>query len=779
MTLKNNSFPALLLILAVSFFVRIVLAPLGTLESDFLTFVSWSKDLAKNGFWGFYLRQWSDYLPGYLYILWFLGKIGQMVPGLSVIFLYKLPAIIADVGTGFLIYQTVLGFKKKFALWAASFYLFNPAIFANSSLWGQVDGLVAFFSLGALAFSKKRPFFSSIFLALGTLVKPQTAFIAPLVLLVWFKNIGLRSLIYISIGGLLFITGFLPFYQEANLFNFALERMNITANQYPYASVNAFNVWAIFPGFWKEDGWLAFVSSIMFFILLSVVVLRCFKEKSIPILFLAQSLIMLSSFLFLTRMHERHLLPTLAPLAISAAAYPALWWPYLVLSATYVANLYFSFVWITQVFRWIFSQETIVFFVLANILAFGIMGIFFLKNKKFRVPFFDIKKILLGILVFAFLSRILVFWYPETFYFDEVYHAFTAREMLRGNQASWEWWNTPPEGFAYEWSHPPLAKLFMAGSMAVLGQNPVGWRLPGAIIGTLTVLLVFLLGRELFKRESVGILAAAVFSLDGLPLVMSRIGMNDIYFLFFALFSIWLFFKKRFFLSAFCLGLALSSKWTAVWILPIIFAVMWLLKIKPRFKIFLFFFLPPAVYLASYFGFFLSGHSFAQFIELQQQMWWYHTNLEATHPYQSSWWSWPLLLRPVWLFAQENGGLVANIYAMGNPLVFWSGLAALGIMGVVGVIKKQKKLLFVFMAWGLFFLPWALSPRIMFLYHYLPALPFLSLALGWFLSFQNKKLVTCYLLLVTIVYLFFFPHWTGIFVPRWLDELYYWMPGWR
>lgn len=393
--------------------------------------------------------------------------------------------------------------------------------------------------------------------------------------------------------------------------------------------------------------------------------------------------------------------------------------------------------------------------------------------------------LLILIVMFALISRIINLDSPPDFYFDEVYHAFTAREILQGNPAAWEWWNTAPEGFAYEWTHPPLAKLFMTGSMAILGQNQVGWRLPGAVIGTLTVLLVYLLGRELFKRESVGILAAAVFSLDGLPLVMSRIGMNDTYFLFFTLFSIWLFFKKRFFLSALCFGLALSAKWTAVWILPVIFTLMWLFRIKPRFKIFWFFFLPPTVYLVSYFGFFLAGHSFAQFVELQQQMWWYHTNLEATHPFQSSWWSWPLMLRPVWLFAQEKGNLISNIYAMGNPFVFWGGLAALGVMGVVGGMKvmrgvrKQGELIFIVLAWGLFFLPWVLSPRIMFLYHYLPAMPFLSLSLGWFLSIQRPLARFAFCVLLFAFYLFFFPHWTGIFVPKWFDEFYYWLSSWR
>jgi len=65
------------------------------------------------------------------------------------------------------------------------------------------------------------------------------------------------------------------------------------------------------------------------------------------------------------------------------------------------------------------------------------------------------------ILLLAFFTRFWRLGIPDTYHFDEVYHAFTAKEMLLGNSAAWEFWNTPPEGFAYEWTHPPLAKLFM------------------------------------------------------------------------------------------------------------------------------------------------------------------------------------------------------------------------------------------------------------------------------------------------------------------------------
>ncbi|MBI3485791.1 hypothetical protein HY025_02495, partial [Candidatus Daviesbacteria bacterium] len=63
---------------------------------------------------------------------------------------------------------------------------------------------------------------------------------------------------------------------------------------------------------------------------------------------------------------------------------------------------------------------------------------------------------------------------------------------------------------------------------------------------------------------------------------------------------------------------------------------------------------------------------------LQHQMWYYHTHLKAHHDYSSPWWSWPLNLYPVWYFVQYySGPFMSNIFASGNPAVFWLGFISL------------------------------------------------------------------------------------------------------
>jgi len=132
-------FSKLLALLPAALGMRLLLTSFGTLVLDHNTFVAWSVNLAQNGFGHFY-NGWCDYLPGYLYVLWGLGKIHLAWPLIPTEFLYKLPAILADLVTGFLIYKIVKKHKsERWGLIGAGLYLFNPAILANSTLWGQVD----------------------------------------------------------------------------------------------------------------------------------------------------------------------------------------------------------------------------------------------------------------------------------------------------------------------------------------------------------------------------------------------------------------------------------------------------------------------------------------------------------------------------------------------------------------------------------------------------------------------------------------------------------------
>jgi dolichyl-phosphate-mannose-protein mannosyltransferase len=403
------------------------------------------------------------------------------------------------------------------------------------------------------------------------------------------------------------------------------------------------------------------------------------------------------------------------------------------------------------------------------------------------------KHILIAILVITILLRLYRINYPNKYVFDEVYHAFTAKEFLVGHKEAWEWWTKPPPGVAYEWTHPPLAKEIMAASMYIFTSTDAwAWRLPGVLMGTLATLLVYLLGIKLLNKKSYALIATFVFSFDGLNFVQSRTGMNDIYYVTFALASLLFILNKKFFLSAILFGLAISSKWAAIYLVGMYmgmgFYYFILQKNKKNYithnfiflsKIFSYFiFIPPIIYLISYLPFFALGHSFNQFIQLQQQIWWYHTGLKATHNYSSPWWSWPLNLYPVWYFVDYQKNTVSNIFTSGNPILFWVGSVSI-LLTIIEFIKtKSRKLLFILLGFFTFWLPWSLSPRIMFLYHFSPSVPFLCLCLAQQLGPElddKKRKFTVYILLLLIVlgFITIYPFLIGLPIPRNFINLFF------
>ncbi|MEK7168743.1 MAG: glycosyltransferase family 39 protein [Patescibacteria group bacterium] len=792
---------------------RLFIANFSTLQLDQGTFIAWANSLVSGGFSNFY-NDWSDYFPGYLYILWGLGKLNLIFPTFQTI-LFKLPAIFADIATGYIIYRIVGEIKgNKFGMIASSLYVFNPAIFANSSLWGQVDSLTALFSLFSVfvfpvSYRRSRPSYayhlSAISLAIGTLMKPQAAFILPAIIYLLIRSDKNRSILYrvaksfaySSSSLVIFVLGFLPFNNKSNFFDFVIERFSVSSGQYPYGSVNAFSFWGLF-GFWKPDNitfWIGLSISIILIIFSTLIIL---KKKIQHGEYLIAGLSLLITFLFMTRMHERHLLPALAPLLVSASIYPVILISYFGLSLTYVANLSYAYNWITHEYKEIFNPFLVKTFIVANISFLILIIVNFFKKLSFKFNFkkqiinsrvkqFATKdvsdksaKIILSIiLLFSILTRVYALGAIKEMYFDEIYHAFTAKLVLHNDPKAWEWWNPHPEGFAYEWTHPPISKLGMVVGMKLFGENSFGWRIPQAIMGTLSILLVYFLALEIFKDRKIALLSSAIFSLDGLLLVLSRMGMNDTYVLFFSLLSILLFIKNKNILSFVSFGLALASKWSAIYTLPILFVSYFVFKKKISVSYVLFLVIPMVVYVASYGVMFATGHTWDQFIEVQKQMWWYHTSLVAEHPYTSPAWSWPLLLRPIYLYdGQVVNNLVARIYAFGNPFVFWFGLFSIIFSMIISAMERNKKLGFVVFSYLIFFLPWIASPRIMFLYHYLPSIPFMVIASAFVLR-RFPKASVYFLVSSFLCFVYFYPHWIGLRIPVWLDESYYWINSWR
>jgi dolichyl-phosphate-mannose--protein O-mannosyl transferase len=211
---------------------------------------------------------------------------------------------------------------------------------------------------------------------------------------------------------------------------------------------------------------------------------------------------------------------------------------------------------------------------------------------------------------------------------------------------------------------------------------------------------------------------------------------------------------------------------------------------------------PGYVYALTYLPMLANGYGIEDVVRLNRQAYEFHSNLEATHGYQAPWNTWPILMRPVFLFSAVGGN--AKIYNLGNPVIFWMALPALGFVtwqGLRGfrasvngerlalrvrITPRQMALLFVVIGYLGLWLPWAAQPRIMFLYHYLPVLAFAVLALAYAVDWLwhrperwGRIAAGCFLAAVMITFIYFYPHLAAVDVPQWLDDSYYWFSSWR
>lgn len=417
-------------------------------------------------------------------------------------------------------------------------------------------------------------------------------------------------------------------------------------------------------------------------------------------------------------------------------------------------------------------------------------------------------KFLLFVLCVAFALRIYRLATPPTYYFDEVYHAVTAKLYARNDPSGYEWWHPAPEpDTAIEWLHPPIAKLFQAGGILVFGENAFGWRISSVLFGLGVIAATYVLAFRLTKVRRIAELAALFASIDGLLFAQSRIAMNDIHVVFFMLLAFIFYVRmktekprtvsRNLLFSGICAGLAVSTKWSGMFVLLAFGADQALSSIKawklPPLRMLLkmvvaWIFIPTLLYVLSYGQFWLQGHSVDQFVELHKQIWYYQTHLTATHTYQSTPLQWVFDLRPVWYSVQYvDEHAVGNIYNAGNPVIFIGGLLCLLYIFARCIHKFAWWKWFLFSSYGSVWMLWVFSPRIMFFYHYAPAVPLLCIALGWgtWVLWKSPHIVlritsVCVVCAAIAWFAVFYPYISGLPVStEFANAVYFAFQGWK
>ena len=365
-------------------------------------------------------------------------------------------------------------------------------------------------------------------------------------------------------------------------------------------------------------------------------------------------------------------------------------------------------------------------------------------------------------LLLALITRAAWLWLPQgSLIFDEAYYVNAARTILGlpfhvGHYAG------AAAGFDPNAEHPPLGKALMALSMAIFGDNGIGWRLPSVLAGMVALAAVYGVVRVTGETARLGILAVTLFALDNLGLVHGRIGTLDMLALAPMLVGAWLGLRGHWGLAGVACALATMVKLTggfAVLALLLFQVVVVLMAWRRTGRIGLADLKPSILFVSVFVAVGLSGLwlldlRFSQFpdpLTHLAHMASYGTNLQAPSGptgIASSPWQWlvnevQINYLKVTVDTTASGQVVASHTSVDfrgalNPILI--GAAPLAFLFTGWLAWRKRNLAAIWsVTWAAAnFLPYValvlVNQRITYLYYFLPVVPALAVAVALLLA---------------------------------------------
>lgn len=341
---------------------------------------------------------------------------------------------------------------------------------------------------------------------------------------------------------------------------------------------------------------------------------------------------------------------------------------------------------------------------------------------------------------------------PSRYYFDEVHYVPAAKSLLVLDE---------PRNI----EHPMLGKEIIATGIAAFGDNPFGWRMMSSFAGTATVVGGFAFLWLLLGAMRPAVTGALLLMLSQLVFVQARIAMLDGFLAVLILWAIVVMLwamrgdprqaLRRWIGASALLGLAVAVKWAAVPYVALAGLAFVALRVgehwqpSPRGRttalgtalgaalgardhrrwpglgtpqaLLLLGLVSIAVYFVTYVPAFFYEHNAltpGRLIPLQQEMYALQTQVLPSHTYQSSWWSWPLMLRPIWYFYEFDEGAQRGVLLVGNPLIMWGGVIAVIACWWAWFRERARRPLVVASLWTASVLIYAIIPKSLGFYYY-------------------------------------------------------------
>ena len=400
--------------------------------------------------------------------------------------------------------------------------------------------------------------------------------------------------------------------------------------------------------------------------------------------------------------------------------------------------------------------------------------------------------------------------YYNQAYFDEIYHVRNA-------------WEIANRQYMYASVHPLLGTNIIALSIHLFGMHPFAWRLPGAIASVLMLPVLYGILKHLLKRDYLSLIGSFLLAADFMHITTARIATLEPFSILFILCSFYWMLKYcrsnfytlpmwkgilYLFLSGIFMGLSIATKWTGCYAaigLAIMLFTNWIQRFleykkdkethQQFFKILLttmlscilfFIIIPIVIYCISYIPdkiFRNEPWTIANVWKQAQQMYHYHVNLNATHPYQSTWFQWILDLRPMWYYVGIKGNVFHTISCFSNPLLTWIGLPAILFTTYCALCKKDIVGWYIVVGYFSGLLPWIIYvQRIVFAYHFYPTSLFTIIAIVYCINLLNNRkmsiVVPAYLAAYLALFILFLPVITGFGTSQQFARFLAWLPGW-
>jgi dolichyl-phosphate-mannose--protein O-mannosyl transferase len=333
----------------------------------------------------------------------------------------------------------------------------------------------------------------------------------------------------------------------------------------------------------------------------------------------------------------------------------------------------------------------------------------------------------------------------------------------------------------------------------------------------------------MFRSPKAGLIAAFLLTFDFMHFAQARIATPDTYLFFFFVGMVYFFYRywedpshngKNLFWSLVFFGLGFSNKWFIMYGFVGLMLLLVIQKVRERKirKNEVCWFIggiaaAVSIYMLCYLPYFLAPlqhGGLSNWWKLQMDMYRFHAHLTASHPGGSPWYTWPLMLNPVWFYVGYFPTTRAYIATFGNPALWWPSILimtatiAVPIAWIANSMKnrfanfiasafrplwrevghRREVALFIiipFLTQWLFFIP---ITRVVFIYHFYPCLIFVILATTLWIEWLwtrfkwGKWVVGGYLALNVACFILFFPAISGLPMSNGYWDSMQWMVHW-